>query len=209
MDLFASHLDSNPRTKLPICSFMKCWRRKNLNFSLIFSTAQAPLLLIHAAHYFLEATDLISPSSSSLPQAPAELPHAILFPGVHPYGSHHLGAPLPALPWRLPLDPSLRGPSPVDGVVPSCSTPCSLPWPMPLSGARPCPLSSALPACRSYPPAMEFVVSPSSPILCSVSTWSCLQTAPFTAAAGQRPSVFFFHSCAPICSSPSLPDIIR
>jgi hypothetical protein len=35
-----------------------------------------------------------------------------------------------------------------------------------------------LPACRSYPPAMESVVSPSSPILCSVSTWSCLQLLP-------------------------------
>jgi hypothetical protein len=68
-------------------------------------------------------------------------------------------------------------------------TSCSLPWPMPLSGARPCPLSSALPSRRSYPPVMEFVVSPSSPILCSVSTWSCLQTASFP-AAGQRLSVF-------------------
>ena len=102
MGLFASHLDSNPRTKLPICSFVKCWRRENLNFSLIFSTAQAPLLLIHAAHYFLEATDVISPSSSSLPQALAELPHAILFPGVHPCGNHHLGAPLPAPPMAAP-----------------------------------------------------------------------------------------------------------
>jgi hypothetical protein len=33
--LFASRSDSNPRTILSMCSFVKSWRRKNLNFSLI------------------------------------------------------------------------------------------------------------------------------------------------------------------------------
>jgi hypothetical protein len=87
------------------------------------------LLDVAQLHYFLEATDVISPLSSSLPQALAELPHAILFPGVQP----PLGrsSPCPSHggpPGSLPVRTLSRG-----WCRPFMQhTLCSLPWPMPL-----------------------------------------------------------------------------
>jgi hypothetical protein len=144
MGLFASHLDSNPRTKLLICSFVKCWRRKNLSFSLIFSTAQAPLLLVHAGRGPLFPRSygrhfsfiLISSSSSS--RTPSRHPlswcSSLRQPPLgrsSPCPSHGGSPWIPPcadpLPWMVPpLPAARRAPSP-GALVPNAGNAAAAP----------------------------------------------------------------------------------
>jgi hypothetical protein len=108
---------------------LSVWRNKNLNpphpFHRLCLLALSPLY-----SYVKKPNSLTSLSLPACLHSPSAPRHGARPSSVSQRSPSQPRSPPPATrpylllsPWRLPLDPSLRRPSPVAGVVPSCSRP--------------------------------------------------------------------------------------